>query len=185
MKMTNADCEALDAELEAIALSGYRNPDGSKRKTRDPASDDRVSARMDEALADVDWIRNRCNQSRQHRQPSTVKDIIKCINEADFLSEHSRTTLCNMMDSGLHYHFDIGMHRNYHYCLKSDLISLDPLDHDVDWDDKREMMPESILGINMSRIEAWTDDRRKNNSSDESSSSNSSSVTLAEVARGR
>lgn len=120
------------------------------------------------------WSLERTKLSRQLPEPAINAEIIKAIGEADLLNPASRGNLCDLLGTDLYSHIDIGTHGHYHYCLKPDLVQLKPEDHDIDWDDEREPMPDCIHGINLSKIVPWTGDKRKEHSSDESSSSNTS-----------
>jgi hypothetical protein len=201
MTLTDARCEEINRELRELAASGYRNQDGSERATKDPSIDFRVHQRILALLPDTvrigihvrlacdrytnlyamiqasrkryrNWTGEQLELSRELPPPASTAEITEAIEPVDFLNESSYADLCDLLQTDLYSHIDIGMHGENHYCLKPSLTQLEPEDHDVDWDDKRYMMPESVCGINISKTIAWTGNRPKDNSSDESSISN-------------
>jgi hypothetical protein len=200
MTLTDARCEEIDRELRDLQASGYRNQDGSERVTEDPSIDFRVHQRMVALLPDtvriglhvrtacdrytnlyamiqasiqryMNWNSEQLELSRELPLPPSAAEITEAIEQVDFLNERSYADLCNLLQTDLYSHIDIGMHDQYHYCLKPSLTQLEPEDHDIDWDDTRHMMPESVCGINISKTIEWTGNQRKDNSSDESSTS--------------
>ncbi|KAH6864936.1 hypothetical protein BKA58DRAFT_472103 [Alternaria rosae] len=154
--LTDADCERISAELIAHSTNGYRNDDGSFR-TNNPNVEDDCQDLMRQLLPD----------------PASLEKY-RTIENTDFLSEDSRTTLCDMLSTDLRSYIGLGMHRKYHYCLSTDVLQIVPEDHDIDEMDSREILPGSILGINLTKANAQSGNRRKNAESDESASSNSS-----------
>ncbi|KAI4667119.1 uncharacterized protein J4E79_001803 [Alternaria viburni] len=157
--LTDADCEKIFAELMASAMSqaGYpsTNDDSSSHQPRG----------MEQLLPDIasidryhEWRRKQMNQEaeeaeriRQNQPRPTAADLIKAIQETNFLIEESREDVYDIMhgiDKGA---LELGMHCDYHFDLVPDWYNkLIYEDEDVDWDDKREW-PEfgNILGINM------------------------------------
>jgi hypothetical protein len=153
--LTDADCQRISDRLIAHSTAGYRNNDGSYR-TDNPNVEDDCQNLMRELLPSQaslsrfhEWSRTRCEVSRQLSPPVTATALIKTIEETDFLSEESRTTLCDMLSTDLRPYIGLGMHRNYHYCLRPDILQLVPEHDDVDMTDSRESLPGSILGINL------------------------------------
>ncbi|KAL1794371.1 hypothetical protein ACET3X_007792 [Alternaria dauci] len=178
--LTDDQCANIAARIDQLDTSGYRNADGSFREDHGDV-ETQIQVLMDQllpSLADTDrfhqWSLARCESSRQLPQPASAKTLIETIQKTDFVNEDSLTDLCDMLDTDLHSYIPLGMHIDHHYCLKPDLHQLVPEDHDVDWEDSREILPHSVLGINMIRNQAWTGNRRKDAGSDESSSSNES-----------
>ncbi|KAI4914823.1 hypothetical protein J4E90_004857 [Alternaria incomplexa] len=178
--LTDADCERISARLIERSTSGYHNNDGSFR-TDNPDVEEDCQLLMRQLLPSPDnlrrfqdWSQKQCNLNRQLPEPASAADLIKTIEKTNFLSEDSRTTLCDMLSTDLRSYVGLGMHLDYHYCLRMDLLQLVPEDYDIDQMDPRDILPGSILGINLTKISPQSNNRRKNNESDESASSNSS-----------
>ncbi|KAI4659420.1 uncharacterized protein J4E78_005848 [Alternaria triticimaculans] len=178
--LTDADCERISAQLIAHSTSGYRNSDGSFR-TDNPDVEENRQLLMRELLPNPDslrkfrdWSHKQCNLIRQLPEPASAADLVKTIEKTNFLSEDSRTTLCDMLSTDLRSYVGLGMYLDYHYCLRMDLLQLVPEDYDIDQMDPRDILPGSILGINLTKTSPQSNNRRKNNDSDESASSNSS-----------
>ncbi|KAI4659421.1 uncharacterized protein J4E78_005849 [Alternaria triticimaculans] len=99
-----------------------------------------------------------CERVRQNQPRPTAAELIKAIQEIDFLDEESREKVYHTLhriDNGA---LELGMHCDYHFCLVPDGFNqLKYEDEDVDWDDQREW-PEfyNILGINIWKTGADT-----------------------------
>ncbi|KAI4684075.1 hypothetical protein J4E81_009238 [Alternaria sp. BMP 2799] len=178
--LTDADCERISAQLIAHSTRGYRNDDGSFR-TDTTDVEENCQLFMRQLLPNETnlrkfqaWSQKQCNLIRQLPEPASAAELIKTIEKTDFLSEDSRTTLCDMLSTDLRSYVGLGMHMNYHYCLRTDILQLVPEDYDIDETDARDILPGSILGINLTKTSPQSNNRRKNNDSDESASSNSS-----------
>ncbi|KAI4674560.1 uncharacterized protein J4E88_008296 [Alternaria novae-zelandiae] len=93
-------------------------------------------------------------QRIRHNPPRpTAAELIKAIQETDFLNEKSREKLYHKLHWIKDGALELGMHCDYHFCLVPDCFDqLMYEDEDVDWDvdDTREW-PEltNILGINI------------------------------------
>ncbi|KAI4914824.1 hypothetical protein J4E90_004858 [Alternaria incomplexa] len=157
--LTDADCERISAELMASGMSkaGYpsSNDDTSHHQPRDI---EQLLPDLASIDRDREWRLKQMEQEveeperiRQNQPRPTAAELIKAIQEIDFLNGESREKVYYIrrwIENGA---LKLGMHCDYHFCLVPD--GYDQLmyeDEDVDWDDQREW-PEftNILGINI------------------------------------
>ncbi|KAI4931176.1 hypothetical protein J4E85_003765 [Alternaria conjuncta] len=157
--LTDADCERIFAELMASGMSQASYPssnnDGSDRQPRD------IKQLLPD-LADMsryhEWRLKQVRQEAEETEPirqtqprPTAAELIKAIQETDFLNEVSREKVYRALHGIENGALRLGMHCDYHFCLVPDCFDqLKYEDDDVDWGDEREW-PElrNIIGINI------------------------------------